>query len=40
MPAMRFNHMELTLPPNTLTREREAITAFYGEVFGFNATGD
>jgi hypothetical protein len=37
MPAMRFNHMELTLPPNTLAREREAITAFYGEVFDFNA---
>ena len=37
MPAMRFNHMELTLPPNTLARDREAITSFYGEVFGFNA---
>ncbi|MEZ5502315.1 MAG: hypothetical protein R3E50_06530 [Halioglobus sp.] len=37
MPALRFNHMELTLPPGTLTRDREAIVAFYGEVFGFNA---
>jgi hypothetical protein len=37
MPAMRFNHMELTLPPDTLARDREAIIAFYGEVFGFNA---
>jgi hypothetical protein len=37
MPEMRFNHMELTLPPNTLARDREGITSFYGEVFGFNA---
>jgi len=34
---MRFNHMELTLPPGTLARDREDIIAFYGEVFGFNA---
>ena len=37
MPALRFNHMELTLPPGTLARDREAIIAFYGEVFGFDA---
>lgn len=37
MTAMRFNHMELTLPPGSLTRDREAIIAFYSEVFGFNA---
>jgi hypothetical protein len=36
MPAMRFNHMELTVPPGALARDREAIIAFYGEVFGFN----
>ena len=33
---MRFNHMELTLPRGTLTREfREEIDAFYGGVFGW-----
>lgn len=37
MPALRFNHMELTLPPGTLTRDRDAIIAFYSEVFEFNA---
>lgn len=37
MPALRFNHMELTLPPGALARDREAIIAFYGEVFGFDA---
>jgi hypothetical protein len=37
MPALRFNHMELTLPPGTLASDREAIIAFYGEVFGFDA---
>ncbi len=37
MPAMRFNHMELTLPLGALTRDREDIVAFYSEVFGFNA---
>lgn len=37
MPALRFNHMELTLPPGTLARDREAIIAFYGDVFGFDA---
>ena len=34
---MRFNHMELTLPPGSLTRDREDIRRFYGEVFGFEA---
>jgi len=37
MPAMRFNHMELTLPTGALARDRDAIIAFYGEVFGFDA---
>ena len=32
---MRFNHMELTLPPGALSRDREDIRRFYGEVFGF-----
>jgi len=33
---MRFNHMELTLPRGTLTREfREEVDAFYGGVFGW-----
>ena len=34
---MRFNHMELTLPVGALTRDREDIQRFYGEVFGFEA---
>jgi hypothetical protein len=37
MPAMRFNHMELTLPLGTLERDRNAIVDFYGEVFDFIA---
>ena len=37
MPALRFNHMELTLPPGSLSRDRDAIVAFYSEVFGFDA---
>ena len=37
MPAMRFNHMELTLPVGALAHDRDAIIAFYGEVFGFDA---
>jgi len=33
---MRFNHMELTLPRGTLTREfRAEVDAFYGGVFGW-----
>src|SRR2546421_2219945 len=37
MPAkIRFNHMELTFAPGTLTDELKAdIDAFYGDVFGF-----
>ena len=36
MPTLRFNHMELTLPPGALERDRDAIVTFYSEVFGFN----
>jgi hypothetical protein len=32
---LRFNHMELSLPPGELTRWRKDIASFYGEVFGF-----
>ena len=36
--ALRFNHMELTLPPGALDAEaRSEIKRFYGEVFGWNA---
>ena len=36
---MRFNHMELTLPRGTLTKEfREEVDAFYGGVFGWSGT--
>jgi hypothetical protein len=35
---VRFNHMELTFPTGTLTREfREEIDAFYGTLFGWTA---
>ena len=39
MPALRFNHMELTLPMGSLDDGgiRDEIKAFYGEVFGFEA---
>ncbi len=37
MPALRFNHMELTVPPGALERDREAIVDFYSAVFGFDA---
>ena len=37
MPTLRFNHMELTLPPGALERDRDAIVTFYSQVFGFNA---
>ena len=34
--ALRFNHMELTLPVGTLTDEfRAGLDGFYGGVFGF-----
>lgn len=33
---LRFNHMELTFPPGTLTPEfRAEVDAFYGPIFGF-----
>ena len=36
--ALRFNHMELTLPPGALDDvTRSEITRFYVEVFGWNA---
>jgi hypothetical protein len=35
---MRFNHMEMTFPVGTLTKEfREEVDAFYGSVFGWTA---
>lgn len=37
MPALRFNHMELTLPLGALARDKEQIIAFYADVFGFDA---
>lgn len=37
MPALRFNHMELTLPKGALEEHRDEIRAFYGDVFGFDA---
>ena len=39
MPALRFNHMELTLPQGALDPggAREGIKAFYGEVLGFES---
>ena len=37
MPALRFNHMELTLPVGTLARDQESIIEFYSQVFGFDA---
>jgi len=33
MPALRFNHMELTLSKGALARDGDAIRRFYGEVF-------
>lgn len=38
MPALRFNHMELTMPPGGLDEQARAdIKKFYGEVFEFDA---
>jgi hypothetical protein len=31
----RFNHMELTVPPGDLAANRKDISAFFGEIFGF-----
>ena len=32
---LRFNHMELTLPPGHLDRDRQEIATFYHEIFDF-----
>ncbi|HVL00082.1 MAG TPA: hypothetical protein VM553_09720 [Dongiaceae bacterium] len=32
---IRINHLELTLPPGTLAREKANLNAFYGEVLGW-----
>ncbi len=38
MPALRFNHMELTLPKGALdATARDEIKRFYGEIFGMEA---
>lgn len=37
MPALRFNHMELTMPPGALERDRQGIVDFYSAVFDFDA---
>jgi hypothetical protein len=37
MSQLRFNHMELTVAPGTLGRERETLAGFYKEIFGFDA---
>ena len=37
MPALRFNHMELTMPPGALERDRQDIVDFYSAVFDFDA---
>ena len=33
--GIRFNHMELTVPPGMLKKERQNIIDFYGGCFGF-----
>ena len=35
--TLRFNHMELTLPPGELTARRDDLKRFYGEIFGMDA---
>ncbi len=38
MPEMRFNHMELSFPPGTLTQEfRDDVDSFYCGVFGWSS---
>jgi len=37
MSRLRFNHMELTLPPGELETHREDIRRFYGDVFGMES---
>jgi len=34
---MRFNHMELTLAPGLLAERRREISAFYGDLFGWES---
>lgn len=34
---LRFNHMEISLPPGALAQWRTDVKAFYGEVFGFQS---
>ena len=34
---LRFNHMEISMPPGELAVWRKDIAAFYGEVFGFQS---
>jgi len=37
--TLRFNHMELTFPPGTLDKAfRREVTAFYGELFGWDSS--
>ncbi|GJM37814.1 MAG: hypothetical protein DHS20C19_11810 [Acidimicrobiales bacterium] len=35
---LRFNHMELTLPPGRLTETRDEIRDFYADLLGWTAT--
>ena len=35
---LRFNHMELTLPPGGLDAHRDDISRFYGELLGWTAS--
>jgi hypothetical protein len=35
--ALRFNHMELTLPIGALERDRDDIARFYGDLLGWSA---
>ncbi len=37
MPALRFNHMELTLPKGALSEHRAEIATFYRDLFGWEA---
>ena len=35
---IRFNHMELTLPPGRLDEQRDDIARFYGDLLGWEAS--
>ena len=35
MSHMRINHLELTLPPGTLAREKSNLNRFYQDIFGW-----